>query len=175
MEILLTIRDQDIDPKAPIVDSKDFAIRESARAVVLDKDDGVYLLKVNLHNYHKLPGGGVNEGEDILKALQRELLEEIGCEARVIAEIGLMVEYKDQFKLKHTSHCFLTRQTGEQVASSLEQDELADGFEEVKAKSIAEAIEILSQDEPNDYQGKFIKMRDTVILRAAEAILNSKS
>jgi 8-oxo-dGTP diphosphatase len=40
-----------------------------------------------------LPGGGVDPGETEMNALKREIMEEMGCQVSVGAEIGEAVEY----------------------------------------------------------------------------------
>ena len=65
MKNLLTIKERDIVPGSPIVDTSAFRKRGAARAVLLDDSGQVYLLKVSKYGYHKLPGGGIHEGEDI--------------------------------------------------------------------------------------------------------------
>lgn len=171
MKLILTIKEQDIVPGAPLRDTSGFQKREASRAVVLDDSGGVYLLKVGLHNYHKLPGGGIDPGEDIESALTRELKEEIGCEAEIICEIGSVIEYRDQLELVQTSYYFLTKQTGEQVAPTLEEGEIAEGLHEVKARNIEEAIKLLENDKTDDYEGMFIKLRDLTLLKVAKELL----
>src|SRR3989344_6395396 len=109
MKTLKVIKEQDIVPSAPPVDRSEFQTRNVARAIVLNENNGVYLLKVSLHNYHKLPGGGVDRGEDIKSALARECMEEIGCEVDIIKDVGKIVEYLDGFRLIQTSYCFLAK------------------------------------------------------------------
>lgn len=170
MNLLLTIREQDFDPSAPQKDGSHSRERSAARAVLLDPEGQVYLLNVSKHGYHKLPGGGVDEGEDIMQALERELIEEVGCKAEIIAELGFLVEFRDYEDggLKQTSYCYLAKQSGQQEASALEEGELEEGMFEVKAKSIDEAIALLESDKPDNLEGKFIQKRDLCFLNAAK-------
>ena len=68
-------------------------IRKIVRAVVLDEQNRIALTKINntdkfgIRDYYELPGGGVQKGETLLRALSREMEEEIGCEISVIKEI----------------------------------------------------------------------------------------
>lgn len=170
MANLLTIKEQDIVPDSPVVDTSGFRKRGAARAVLLDDSGQIYLLNVSKHGYHKLPGSGIDDGEDIKQALERELMEEVGCKAEIVAELGTVIEYRDYDDggLEQISYCYLAKQVGEQVASSLEEGELAEGMFEVKAKSIDDAIALLSQDKPDNLEGKFIQKRDLAFLRAVK-------
>ena len=158
-------------PGALSIETRSFEHREAARAVVLDSRGGIFLLNVSRHHYHKLPGGGIDEGEDIQTALARELLEEIGCKAKTLHEIGIIIEYRDKHRLKQTSYCFLAQQIGTQQPTSMDDGEIADGFQEVRAAHIDDAIRLLEKDTPDDYEGEFIKMRDLAFLRAARQLL----
>ena len=175
MKHLLTIRQQDIHPNSPVVDTSNFRQRRAARAVLLDRDEQVYMMKVGKRGFHKLPGGGVDEGETVEQALARELLEEVGCRAEVIAELGTITEYRDYDGegLEQVSYCYLAKQIGTQGASSLEDNELEDGMEAVKVGSIDEAINILSSDKPDNLGGKFMQHRDLVILKAVKNRVDS--
>lgn len=170
MNNLFTIKQQDIVPDSPVVDTSTFRKRGAARAVLLDGSGQVYLLNVSKHGYHKLPGGGIDEGEDVKQALERELLEEVGCKAEIITELGTVIEYRDYDDggLEQTSYCYLAKQVGEQVESALEEGELAEGMFEVKAESIDDAISLLSQDKPDNLEGKFIQKRDITFLKSAK-------
>lgn len=172
MKTLLVITQQDIDPQSPQTDSTDYRKREAARAVLIDDLNQVYLLNVSRQGYHKLPGGGIDEGEEITQALKRELLEEVGCEAEVIAELGTIYETRDFEKLNQISYCFLARQIGKQGAAQLEESEIAEGMQEVKVKSIDEAIALLQSDRPDNTEGRFIKKRDLAILNKAREAMN---
>jgi len=171
VKTLLTIREQDINPDAPQTDPTTFKERSAARAVLLDNAGEVHLLHVSLDNYHKLPGGGIEEGEDVKTALERELLEEVGCRAKVIAEVGMIVEYRDQFNLKQTSYCYLAKQVGDEEPTDLQEDEIAHGFVGVQLPSIDAAIRQLENDMPTTYEGKFIQKRDLLFLQAAKELV----
>ena len=170
MKDLLTIREQDILADSPAVDTSTFRKRGAARAVLLDDKGQVYLLNVSKHNYHKLPGGGIDEGEDIKQALERELMEEVGCKAEIVAELGTVTEYRnyDDGGLEQTSYCYLANQAGDQMNSALEEGELEEGMFEVKTQNIDEAIRLLTNDKPDNLEGKFIQRRDITFLKAAK-------
>jgi len=172
MKNLLTIKEQDIVPDSPVIDTSTFRKRGAARAVLFDDEGQVYLLNVSKHGYHKLPGGGIDEGEDTKQALERELMEEVGCIAELVAEVGTVIEYRnyDDGGLEQTSYCYLAKQVGEQVASALEEGELAEGMFEIKGKNIDDAITLLLQDKPDNLEGKFIQKRDLAFLQAAKEL-----
>lgn len=172
MQNLLTIKEKDINPESPDIDVSGFMERSASRAVLLDKDGQVYLLNVSKHGYHKLPGGGIDEGEEIIQALERELMEEVGCKAEIVAELGTVVEYRnyDDGGLKQMSYCYIAKQVGDQADSALEEGELEKGMFEVKAKNIDEAIALLTNDRPDNLEGKFIQKRDITFLKAAKQV-----
>lgn len=173
MSLLLTIREQDFEPNTPQQDTAQFRQRRAARAVLLDDNNQVYLLNVSKHGYHKLPGGGIDAGEEIKQALERELMEEVGCAAKIIADLGEIVEYRDHEDggLQQVSYCYLARQTGPQQESALEHGEIEDGMLEVKAEDIDAAISLLEQDKPDSLLGRFIQKRDLCFLQAAKKVL----
>ena len=170
MKTILTIHEQDINPDAPVVDYDKFGTRQAARAVVYDQKGAVALLHVGLYDYHKLPGGGIDKGEDIASALTRELLEEIGCIAEVMGELGKIIEYRDQLELRQTSYCFTAKQIGKKGRPSFTAKEIRELFSIVWSDNIDSAIKLIEQDKPTNYQGHFIQKRDLAMLKAAKEL-----
>lgn len=145
-----------------------FRQREAARAVVYDTDGRVALLRVTKNAYHKLPGGGIETGEDVTTALAREMIEEIGCTITDIQEIGELTEYRDQWGMTQTSYFYSAKQIGEQAEPAFTEEELTDGFEVVWANDIDAAIALLQSDQPQGYEGPLIQRRDIAILQAVK-------
>jgi len=137
-------------------------IRRAARAILLNESNKIAFLNVSKEKYHKLPGGGIEEAEDILDALSRELMEEVGAKAAVINEIGMIIEYRPQFK--QTSYCYLAKVIGKCKDTSFTELELSGGFM-LEWKDINEAISILEKDSPESTIGKFIRERDLTFLK----------
>jgi len=172
MKLLREIQHSEIDPGAANKDPANFSERHAARAIVTDASGRVALLFVGKYAYHKLPGGGIENGEDNAQALQRELLEEIGSRVKITGEVGEIIEYRDEWEQKQTSYCYLARQIGEAYKPDFTEKELGEGFAVVWAKDVSEAIGLLRQDTPEDYGGKFIRERDLTFLEAAALLLN---
>lgn len=70
MKQLLVINENNINPGATASPDK-YQIRKAARAIVRNQNNEIAILAVTTENYHKLPGGGVENGEDMLMALER--------------------------------------------------------------------------------------------------------
>lgn len=170
MKLLKTIRETDVFPESVHLQNINYKERFAARAVVFDKDKNVALLHVSKHNYYKLPGGGMEKGEDIAEALKRECLEEIGCNVEVTHEIGEILEYRDQHSLKQVSYCFIANVVGEKGKPHFEQGEIDEGFQGVWV-SLEEAIQLLVQSKSNVYNGNFIVMRDLTLLQACYSVV----
>ena len=176
MKKLGIITRQDFDPSESGIFYDDFGIREASRAVLLNDVGQVFLMNVQLHGYHKLPGGGIDAGESKEEALARELLEEVGTSLTIEAELGLVIEYRTTpwtglERMKQISYCYLARQRGEQIPSKLEESEIAEHMIEVKAKSINHAIDLLKADKPDNIEGKFIQRRDLLFLLEAKKLI----
>jgi 8-oxo-dGTP diphosphatase len=145
-----------------------FAMRDAARAIVVDSEGQVALLHVSNKGYYKLPGGGIEDGEDKIEALRRECREEVGCEISDITEIGFIVEYRKSYNLKQTSYCYLAKLKGEKGTPNFTEAELAGGFEEVWLP-FDEVQKKMAESTSLDLEGsQFIVPRDTIFLREAK-------
>lgn len=118
--------------------------RHAARAIVL-REDRILLLFTERYNDFSLPGGGVDQDEDIHSALKRELEEETGArDVRVHAHYGLIEEYrphwKPEYDLMHmTSHFFICAVAPVLADARMESHEIANGMKPVWV-SVSEAV-----------------------------------
>lgn len=166
MRILKTITDLDVG--SGVAAPRSFIERQAGRAVVFDETDKIALLHATKKQYHKLPGGGVEEGEDLEAALRRELLEEIGCNVENIQELGIIQEFRNKFGVRQLSYCYIADVSGVKGTPNLEEGEIAEGFVATWV-DLDTAISILeSEKEVEDYQGRFIQMRDLLFLEEAK-------
>lgn len=70
---------------------KDYLFRVSVKALIVNEQDQVLIVREHGHDWWDLPGGGVDHGESIKEALTRELAEEVSFEGEFSQEV-LVVE-----------------------------------------------------------------------------------
>jgi ADP-ribose pyrophosphatase YjhB (NUDIX family) len=107
--------------------------RDAVRAVIMHGDD-ILLLYTRRYDDYSLPGGGLDEGEDMLDGLRRELAEETGAqEVRVAEAIGYIDEYRPSpkpgydhlFMRSHIYRCEASRALG---PAQMEHYEISNGM-----------------------------------------------
>lgn len=157
----------------PDPDKSSYGERHAARAVIFDGQGRIALLHSARLGYWKLPGGGIEDGEDWQQALLREALEETGYPVMLRAVPPLMlIEWRAQpeywrtiEKLKQISVCGVADVCGDVQAISLTDDEMQTGLV-LEWHRVEEAVKVMEASAPDTYEGKFIRLRDLTFLRA---------
>ena len=107
--------------------------RKATRAIVIKGEDILLLFTERYHDY-SLPGGGIDEGEDNISGLIRELREETGGHnVSNIREFGCYEEYRNWYKadfdvIHMLSYCYTCDIDETLLAPELEPHELRNGM-----------------------------------------------
>lgn len=141
----------------------DYTLRKSARAILLDTSGKMATQYLEKYTFHKLPGGGVDDGESVEKALRREILEEVGCDLKITRPIGVVIEYRNKYKLLHISYCYLAEVVGTVGQPKLEAEEIEEGQVTLWLDP-KEALKKMKTDVPGKYEGSFILKREIAFL-----------
>lgn len=86
-----------------------------ARAVCFDDDGFFYFVRADRDDAFgratliETSGGGVEPGEDLNTAIQRELREELGAEVEVVSKIGLVSDYYNLIHRHNLNHYYLCK------------------------------------------------------------------
>jgi len=162
MKTLKTITHADFGETHPKPEK--YIERQAVRAVVFDEVGKIALIYSQKNSFHKMPGGGVEEGENFETALRRELIEEIGCVVEDIQELGIIEEFRDKFSFHHISYCY-TAKVIEKGTPQLEEYEIEEGFI-TRWYELADAIATIElEGKTLNEKGKFMQMRELTILR----------
>jgi len=173
MELLGEINDKILGIDNPIV--KKYSIKKSARAILFNEDNKIAIIYVSKDNYHKLPGGSFEGDENFDSALKREILEETGFEVKSIEkEVGMVLEFRNDknWEALFINYCVIAKTDGIGIEQAFTDYESEHGFE-LKWMGLDEAISILSNENPDCYNGKFIVPRELMFLKKAKEILNT--
>lgn len=153
-------------------------IRLGARGIVYDDTGKIAILHKKNKNEYKLPGGGIEQGEEPSDTFKRECEEEIGCTIEIEEEIGTIIENKTQENFKQLSFVYTAKKISDLGFNKLSEQEKKEGSEIVwlsklealnKMKSALDNLKASEFD--SIYRTKFMILRDIKIL---EYYLNKK-
>ena len=140
------------------------APRITARAVVKNQDGLYAVMYADKFMLHSLPGGGVEDGEDVQIALRREVYEETGCVCDEIQELGIVAENRASLDYTQINYYFVVTTShtpGENHLTEAEQDSRT----VVEWYTFDEMVRLINEQEFDRVQGKYLKARDVVALR----------
>lgn len=151
--------------------------RVAARAVLVNDDGQIAIMNFSATGLYKLPGGGVDEGEEIESALNREIREETGYQITNVQPLGRTEEDRYFCNMHQTSWCFTAAVTNF-VGTDLTPEESAAGMNLQWVDSYEDAIAKIKNASMVDGEGsqtglEMMKMREVAILEKAQQLTNS--
>ncbi len=168
-EIKITDKDFGLEEKEMVNPRKRFA----ARGIVRKGDKIAIFYKANMNEY-KLPGGGLDTGEDAEDGFKREVMEETGCEIANIKQVGIAEEFKTKTEFYQKSYVFVADVVKDTKTLNITEKEKAEGAVLVwlsldaaieKIKNSFENLKASPYDADESlYSTSFIAKRDLKIL-----------
>lgn len=175
---ILTLRDKDIFINALIDTNIVWKDRITGKAVIFDKDLHIALIGNKVNEFFLLPGGGIEEGEEIIDGIKRECKEETGCDVSILGLIGSA----EDFRARDSKHCISYGYFAEVVSMgnrNLTESEKDIGAY-VKWVPINDAIQIFIEQEKQVkignvkfYNTCFNILRDSLFIRLAKDLISN--
>lgn len=150
--------------------------RMIARAIVYDEDGQFYFVRARRDDDFgqatliETAGGGVEQGEDLLTAIKRELKEELGVQVEIICKIGVVSDYYNLIHRHNINHYFLCKiiSFGEK---NLTQDEIESFHLSTLKLSYGEAVREY-ETRTNTKLGTLVANRELPVLYRAKEIID---
>lgn len=146
----------------------------ATRTVLLDEDGKVAIINAKKHGYYKIPGGGIEEGEDVKDSARREVLEEAGCDSEITDELGKMTTEIPVWNMLDTSEGFIAKVVGEKGMPNYEEWENERGFEVEWFDGIDTAIKTIEANSVKEPGMEPLQKRDLEFLKRARDKLRTK-
>jgi len=174
MKKITTLYEKDIYPSKQSAESIEYADRITGKAIILDAGNNIALVGNKLNEFLLLPGGGVDDGEDIQSGIVRECLEETGYAVNILDEVGYIDDYRPRDKKHCISYCYTARVIGDKGNTNHTENEAGIGMY-TKWVTLEEAFSIfkkqkleLESDKVSFYNTGFNIVRDLLFLEEAK-------
>lgn len=153
--------------------------RNIARAIVYDESGQFYFVRAQRDDDFgkatliETAGGGVEDGEDLLTAIQRELKEELGVTVTIICKIGVVSDYYNLIHRHNINNYFLCKveSFGDK---NLTEDEINSFQLSTLKLSYEEAVKEY-KDRANTKIGKLVANRELPVLYRVKEILRGEN
>lgn len=140
------------------------APRITARAIIKRTDGRYAVMYSDKYRLYSLPGGGVEDGEDLLTALKREVLEETGCLCDQIDELGYVTENRGSLDYTQINYYFVVL-TGSTGVNPCFTDAERDNRTEVQWHTFDKMVSLITDQKFERVQGKYLRARDVAALQ----------
>ena len=137
--------------------------RITVRAILRNRDGLYAVMYAKKFGLYSLPGGGVEEGESLIEALKREILEETGCVCDSIDDLGYVYENRAESDYTQYSYYYVVSCKGTLKNMTLTAQEIENGTELLWCP-IDKVILLIEGFCPKTYQQKYLKARDVAAL-----------
>lgn len=143
MEKIATLLDSDIFPQKETIPVSKWNERKTVK-IVLKNSDGKFAFVTNpIHGFFLLPGGGIEDEEDVFFAANRECQEEVGYSIEDPEIFASTEEWRARDGVHYDTVC-LSATTGMKITDDLRtEDEKRNGLI-VKWLTLEEAVSILN-------------------------------
>lgn len=161
MKIICTLTDQEVLGTGGLSSA---VPRHTARAIVKNTAGLYAVMYAPKFHLYSLPGGGVEEGEDPLTALHREIFEETGCTCDTVEELGIVAENRFCYDFTQVNHYYLVTTQTTHGRLHLTEKETAAGTE-VQWHTLEDVLHLIADVIHDSPQRKYIQARDVAALR----------
>ncbi len=134
--------------------------KPAVRAVIL-KDNELFLMHLKSSNTYVLPGGSVDEDENLETALRREVLEETGYDILSFTQTLIIKENHQAFKRKHYIYRVDINDTPQTTA--LTQEEQTLGMTLIKLP-LDKALELLTLNQGTHPLSEPLELRELIAI-----------
>lgn len=136
--------------------------RCTARAIVRNTEGLYAVMYAKKFQLYSLPGGGIEEGEDVLTALRREVYEETGCVCEDIKELGIVTENRGTLDYTQINYYYVVtgRRAGEMHLTAAEQNA---GIQ-VQWHTLERVASLIKNQHFERVQGKYLVARDVAAI-----------
>ena len=137
--------------------------RLTVRAIVRSACGLYAVMYSEKFNLYSLPGGGVEDGEDVLTALRREIYEETGCACDRVRELGVVAENRASLDYTQLNYYYVVDTSSNDKDNHLMGEEKQNHMQ-VQWHTLDEMVRLITNQTFALVQQKYLHARDMAAL-----------